>query len=93
MMTAITRTTIFCNHISLSVLTAGPADGKMILLLHGFPESAESWNDQILLLAAQGFFVVAPDQRGYNESSAPDSIKDYKLDTLALDMLFFSKVF
>lgn len=93
MMTTIKRTTILCNHISLSVLTAGPADGKMVLLLHGFPETAESWNEQMIFLASLGFFVVAPDQRGYNESSAPDSMKDYKLETLALDMLFLVKHF
>lgn len=92
-MTNILRTSIFCNHINLSVLTAGPVDGKMILILHGFPECAESLTDQINYLAAQGYFVVAPDQRGYNESSAPSSIKDYKLDVLALDMLFLVKHF
>lgn len=92
-MTTITRTTILCNHVSLSVLTAGPADGKMVLLLHGFPETAESWNEQMLFLADLGFFVVVPDQRGYNESSAPESTKDYRLDTLAMDMLFLVKHF
>jgi pimeloyl-ACP methyl ester carboxylesterase len=65
----------------------------MILLLHGFPENAESLTEQINYLADQGYFVVAPDQRGYNESSAPDSVKDYKLDVLALDMLFLVKHF
>jgi pimeloyl-ACP methyl ester carboxylesterase len=92
-MTNILRTSISCNHTTLSVLTAGPTDGKMILLLHGFPESAESLTEQINYLADQGYFVVAPDQRGYNESSAPDSVKDYKLDVLALDMLLLVKNF
>lgn len=92
-MTDILRTSIHCHQITLNVLTAGPLDGKMVLLLHGFPERAESWTDQIHYLAELGFFVVAPDQRGYNESSAPDSIKAYKLNTLALDILFLVKHF
>lgn len=87
------RTSIICNHINLSVLTAGPADGKMVLLLHGFPENAESWRDQMNELAGLGFFVVAPDQRGYDQSTAPYSIKDYKLDILAEDMLSLVKHF
>lgn len=92
-MTTISRSSIFCNQITLSVLTAGPRDGKMVLLLHGFPEDAESWTEQIHYLANLGYFVVAPDQRGFNESSAPEGIKNYKLDTLALDMLFLVKHF
>ena len=89
----IQRTSIVCNHINISVLTKGPADGKMILLLHGFPENAESWIDHMNELAALGFFVVAPDQRGYDQSTAPDSVKDYKLDVLAQDMLLLVKHF
>ena len=92
-MTKISRTFIHCNHISINVVTAGPTDGKMVLLMHGFPESAESWMAQIKYFADLGHFVVAPDQRGYNETSAPDSIKDYRLDTLAQDMLFLVKHF
>lgn len=92
-MTEISRTSINCNHISINVVTAGPADGKMILLLHGFPESSESWMAQIKHFADLGHFVVAPDQRGYNETSAPGSIKDYLLDTLAQDMIFLVKHF
>lgn len=92
-MTNITRTSILCNDIKISVLTAGPADGKMILFLHGFPESAVSWTEQINYFASLGYFVVAPDQRGYEQSSAPDSIKNYKLEVLALDMLNLVKHF
>lgn len=92
-MTEISRASINCNHISINVVTAGPVDGKMILLLHGFPESAESWMAQIKYFADLGHFVVAPDQRGYNETSAPNSIKDYLLDTLAQDMLVLVKHF
>lgn len=92
-MTSISRISIHCNHINISVLTAGPQDGKMILLLHGFPENAESWNKQIEFLAVKGYFVVAPDQRGYAHSSSPELVMSYQLDTLALDMLFLVKHF
>jgi pimeloyl-ACP methyl ester carboxylesterase len=44
---------------------AGPPDGPLALLLHGFPEGAESWRFQLEALGAQGLRAVAPDLRGY----------------------------
>ena len=46
----------------------GPEDGPLILLLHGFPELNISWRHQIPALAAAGYRVVAPNQRGYQGS-------------------------
>ena len=47
----------------------GPADGPLVVLLHGFPQFWYSWRDIAPRLADAGYRVVAPDQRGYNFSS------------------------
>ena len=58
----------------------------MIVLLHGFPEFWYGWRRQIEPLAAAGFRVVAPDMRGYNLSSKPDSVEAYDIGQLAADI-------
>ncbi len=75
------------NHIRLHVVEAGPADGPLVLLLHGFPEYWYSWRHQIDALAAAGFRVWAPDQRGYNLSDKPTDITDYTIDKLTADIV------
>lgn len=57
------------------------------MLLHGFPEFWYSWHKQIEPLAAAGFRVVAPDQRGYNLSSKPRGIANYALVHLVSDIM------
>ena len=59
------------DDVRLHAVAAGPADGPLVILLHGFPEFWYSWRKQIGPLAEAGFRVVAPDQRGYNLSSKP----------------------
>jgi pimeloyl-ACP methyl ester carboxylesterase len=75
------------NGIQLHVAEAGPADGPLVILLHGFPEFWYGWRNQIAPLAARGFHVVAPDQRGYNLSDKPAGIANYDLDLLAADVI------
>ena len=75
------------NDVALQVIEAGPADGRLVVLLHGFPEFSYGWRRQIDPLAAAGFRVVAPDGRGYNLSSKPEGVRDYHLDTLIADVI------
>ena len=75
------------NGVELHVAAAGPADGPLVVLLHGFPEFWYGWRNQIGPLAAAGLRVVAPDQRGYNLSDKPAGRQAYGLDTLANDVL------
>ncbi|HRQ36525.1 MAG TPA: alpha/beta hydrolase [Chloroflexota bacterium] len=75
------------NGMTLHVVMAGPADGPPIILLHGFPECWFGWHKQIPALAAQGFRVIVPDQRGYNLSDKPRSVAAYHLDELAKDVV------
>ena len=51
----------------------GPADGPVIVLLHGFPENRSSWAALTPLLVEAGFRVLAPDQRGYSPGARPTS--------------------
>lgn len=73
--------------LTLSVAEAGPGNGPLTLLLHGFPETWWGWRHQIGPLAAAGLRVVAPDQRGYGLSSRPEGIAAYHLDCLAGDVV------
>lgn len=75
------------NGVSLHVAQAGPTDGELVILLHGFPEFWYGWKAQIPYLVAQGYRVWAPDQRGYNLSEKPSGIEAYRLDTLAHDII------
>lgn len=74
------------NGIHLHVVQAGPADGPVLILLHGFPEFWYGWKNQIPAFAAAGYRVWAPDQRGYNLSEKPPRVQDYNLDLLAADV-------
>jgi pimeloyl-ACP methyl ester carboxylesterase len=81
------HTTIRTNSINLHVVQAGPRDGKLIILLHGFPEYWGMWRAQIDFLAAKGYCVWTPDQRGYATSEKPHAIAAYALDHLANDIV------
>ncbi len=65
------------NGIQLNIAEQGPAEGPLVLMLHGFPESWYSWRHQFAPLAAAGFHAVAPDMRGYGKSDKPHAIDAY----------------
>ena len=69
------------NGLRMHVLEAGHEQpGKpLLLLLHGFPELAYSWRKVMLPLAAAGFHVVAPDQRGYGRTTGQSMAYDQDL--------------
>ena len=75
------------NGLEFHAALAGPADGPLVVLLHGFPEFWYGWRRQIEPLAAAGLRVLAPDQRGYNLSAKPEGLQAYVLDRLAEDVL------
>jgi pimeloyl-ACP methyl ester carboxylesterase len=56
----------------------------LVLLLHGFPELAYSWRKVMLPLAAAGFHIVAPDQRGYGRTTGWDSDYDGDLSSFRI---------
>lgn len=83
----VTERLIDTNGVTLRVLEAGDAGAPVVLLAHGFPELGYSWRHQIPALAAAGFHVLAPDQRGYGGSSRPDDIAAYDIAALTGDLV------
>jgi pimeloyl-ACP methyl ester carboxylesterase len=75
------------NGIALHVVLAGPASGKPIVFLHGFPEFWFAWRHQIDHFVSSGYRVIIPDQRGYNLSDKPAGIASYSIDLLAKDVV------
>ena len=73
------------NGIRMHVAEAGA--GPLAVLCHGFPESWYSWRHQLVALAGAGFHAVAPDQRGYGQTSAPEAIDQYTLLHLVGDVV------
>lgn len=74
------------NGVTLKVLEAGERGNPVVVLTHGFPELAYSWRHQIPALAAAGYHVLAPDQRGYGGSSRPAAIDAYNIVELTADI-------
>jgi pimeloyl-ACP methyl ester carboxylesterase len=66
------------NGLNMHVLEAGDASPHRpcLVLLHGFPELAYSWRKVMLPLAAAGYYVLAPDQRGYGRTTGWDAAYD-----------------
>jgi len=73
--------------VTLHAIEAGPEDGPLAILLHGFPEFWWGWRYQIGPLAEAGFRVLVPDQRGYHLSDKPEGRRAYDLDILAKDVV------
>lgn len=74
------------NGLRFRVMADGPVQGELFVLLHGFPEGAESWSKQVDALARAGALAVAPDMRGYGLSDAPDRVQDYAMPNLVADV-------
>jgi pimeloyl-ACP methyl ester carboxylesterase len=75
--------------LTFTASVAGPTDGPLVLLLHGFPESRHSWREALPELAKAGYRAVAPDQRGYSPGARPDpaDLSNYAFDKLVNDAL------
>ncbi len=71
------------NGVNLHYISQGT--GKLMLMLHGFPEFWYSWRHQIAEFAI-GYHVVAIDMRGYNDSDKPESLFAYKMSELIADV-------
>ncbi|GAA3454781.1 alpha/beta fold hydrolase [Dactylosporangium matsuzakiense] len=79
---------IHVNGVQLEVFEAGREHaGRPIVLCHGWPEHAFSWRHQVPALAAAGYHVIVPNQRGYGNSSRPAGVTDYDIEHLAGDLV------
>jgi pimeloyl-ACP methyl ester carboxylesterase len=73
------------GELTFAVEDAG--EGSPVVLLHGFPDSHALWRHQVPALVAAGHRVMAPDLRGFGESSRPEGVENYDLLTLAGDVI------
>src|SRR5262245_10866296 len=84
-MPGFTNRVVSTNGIRLAVRDEG--SGPAVVLCHGFPELAYSWRHQVPALAAAGFRVLAPDQRGYGDSDRPEDVAAYDMKHLTGDLV------
>jgi pimeloyl-ACP methyl ester carboxylesterase len=71
------------NGLRFAYLEEG--SGPLVLMLHGFPDTARSWDDLRARIAANGYRAVSPFMRGYDPTAVPD--RDPDQETLARDPL------
>jgi pimeloyl-ACP methyl ester carboxylesterase len=81
------RLELHAGGLTFDALAAGPADGPLVLLLHGFPQSSLEWAGVLPLLADAGLRAVAPDQRGYSPGARPADVAAYAMRELVGDAL------
>ena len=67
-------------------LACGPANGPLVIFVHGWPEMSISWRNQLSALGALGFRAVAPDMRGYGRSTVHGQHADYSMEQIVGDM-------
>lgn len=72
--------------LTFDVRDEGPLDGDVVVLLHGFPQRADSWDQVVPLLHAAGLRTVAPDQRGYSPGARPKGRWAYRSSELVADV-------
>src|SRR5690349_3314548 len=68
------------------VIDEGPADGPVVILLHGFPNQNIMWRRITPRLTAAGYRCLAPRQRGYSPGARPTGRRHYRVDELAGDI-------
>jgi len=78
---------IEAGDFSFTAHAAGPPEGRLVLLLHGFPQSSFEWRHQMAALAAAGYRAVAFDQRGYSAGARPEGVEHYRMEHLVGDVL------
>jgi pimeloyl-ACP methyl ester carboxylesterase len=78
--------TVSTDRHTTHYLESGPADGPLIVFVHGFPSSSLIWRAQMEAFAVEGWRCIAPDMRGYGGSSAPLAKDAYTMKEIVKDM-------
>lgn len=73
--------------LTFEVTDAGPSDGEVVVLLHGFPQDRRAWDQVTPALNDAGLRTLAPDQRGYSPGARPPKVRDYRMRELVRDVL------
>ncbi len=85
--------TIDVRGFQFDAYEAGPDSGPLVLLLHGFPQSAWAFRHQVEALGQAGYHAVAPDQRGYSAGARPLEVEAYASGEMVDDALAFADHF
>ena len=72
---------------TFDAVATGPADGRPVILLHGFPQTSACWVGVLPILASAGYRVVAPNQRGYSPAARPVGTEHYAIPPLVADVI------
>ncbi len=83
----ISQQVVTTDRHTTAYLSAGPEDGPLIIFTHGWPELSLSWRHQLPFFGAMGFHAIAPDMRGYGQSSCYDTHDAYSQENAVTDML------
>jgi len=73
--------------VKIHYASYGKPDGKLIVMVHGFPDFWYTWRDQMQVLGEAGYRCVAMDTRGYNLSGQPVGVENYDMRLLVGDVL------
>jgi len=84
---AIDRLEIEAGGLTFTGRACGPADGRRVMLLHGFPQTSWAWRDELWALGHAGYRAVAPDQRGYCSGARPAETDAYATELLLGDVI------
>ena len=87
-MNSVTMIEIEANGMIFTCRVAGDkATGKPVMLLHGWPETSHMWIHLMKKLSAEGYYCVAPNQRGFSDGARPKKADNYELEFLVQDMI------
>jgi pimeloyl-ACP methyl ester carboxylesterase len=86
-MATVSQREIESNGLRFETLFAGPEDGEVVMLLHGYPQSAASWRETMKWLAKRGMRSIAPNLRGYSPNANPAAASAYTMDQLVDDVM------
>jgi pimeloyl-ACP methyl ester carboxylesterase len=86
-MSAVETIEIPVGDMTFTARAAGPEGGRLVLLLHGFPQTSYEWREQLTALGEAGYRAIAPDQRGYSPGARPEGVDHYVMDLLVADVM------
>jgi len=81
------------NGLTFKVRVEGNPTDEPVILLHGWPETSHMWIGLMEQLSAEGYYCIAPDQRGFSPQARPEKVKDYAIEFLAEDVIGIADAF
>ena len=81
------------NGLTFKCRVAGNPADEPVILLHGWPETSHMWTKLMEKLSSEGYYCIAPDQRGFSPKARPEKVKDYEIGALASDVIGIADAF